>query len=177
MQLEPGRGSTLPSDEIDASLVLKVAESLITLRELVGNSIADRTLKEVIWSKWELPRLPRPLIDGKYPTAYPWSAPARELFLRSPKKVGRVGGLVIEHALPKRELLQLVSERMSTATAADMVQLLQAGCRAVVVTKEEDLQLTRAGFGHLRTNTEDLWSRYRETGLDPSTFALLRDAP
>ena len=71
MQLEPGRGIILASDVVDAALVLQLSRSLKTLRELVGNIIADRNLKEVIWSKWELPRLPHPLIDGKYPAAYP----------------------------------------------------------------------------------------------------------
>lgn len=173
--MEPGRGIRSEADRERAAHILKVAEALASVKELMGRSVHDRALKEVIWSKWEHPRLPRPLIDGKYPTSYPWSLAARDTYQRSPLKPGRSGELVIEHVLPKNELLALIEEQLPALTVSSMGELLHEWCCAVVVTREEDRRITRAGFGGRRPNKEDMWSRYSAAGIDLSTFELLRD--
>ncbi|GAA2828604.1 hypothetical protein [Leucobacter komagatae] len=171
--LEPGQGLQLDSDVDDATSILRMVTTLQGEREWLGQSLHDRILKEVIWFKWEYPRLPRPLIDGKYPCAYPWSALARETYQRSPKRAGRAGQLVIEHVVPKRELMAMIAEQAASLTPSGLAHLMIEGCRAVVITKDEDRLLTRAGLGHVRSNKDDVWSRYRDVGLDLSTFTPL----
>lgn len=161
------------TDSERAAHILEVARALGNVKDLMGRSIHDRAFKEVIWSKWEHPRLPRPLIDGKYPASYPWSLAARETYTRSPLKSGRTGELVIEHVLPKSELLALIEEQLPTLTASSMAELLHEWCCAVVLTRDEDRRITRAGFGGRRPNTEDMWSRYSAAGIDLSTFETL----
>lgn len=173
MLLEPGRGVEAGSDVERAAHILEVAQALGKVKELMGRSVHDRALKEVIWNKWEHPRLPRPLIDGKYPASYPWSLAARETYRRSPLKRGRLGELVIEHVLPKSELLALIETELPSLTASGMAELLQDWCCAVVLTKDEDRKITKAGFGGRRPNTEEIWSRYSAAGIDLSTFEPL----
>jgi len=171
--LEPGRGLQLDSDAYDAARILSLTRALYAEGEWLGSGVLGRQMRELLWFKWEQPRLPRPLIDGKYPCAYPWSAQAREVYFQSPEKAGRTRQLVIEHVLPKRELFQRLAAEISTLTPTGMQQLLHESCLAAVITKEEDRVLDNAGMNHVRPDENDVWSRYRSAGLDLSTFAPL----
>ncbi len=138
---------------------------------MLGLTLHRRVLKEVLWFRWEQPRLPRPLIDGKYPRAYPWSAEARRLWRESPRREGRRGALVIEHLEPKRELLARITQAGDSLDAAGLLALFHVAHSAAVISKSEDELLSRAGFAHASPDPGDVWGRYRAAGLDVDEFA------
>ncbi|MBX3095071.1 MAG: hypothetical protein KF680_11125 [Cryobacterium sp.] len=174
--VEPGRLLTLDTDEQDATSILRVVHSLGEVGDVLGRALHNRVLKEVLWFRWEQPRLPRPLVDGKYPHAYPWSAEARRVWQESPRREGRRGALVIEHTEPKRELLARIIRAGDAIDVAELLSLLRDAHSAVVITKREDDLVTRAGFSHRSPDPSDVWARYRAAGLEVEGFAPLNKA-
>jgi len=177
MSIEPGRLLRLDTDEDDAADLLRVIRALDEVRDVLGPALYGRVLKEVLWFRWEQPRLPRPLVDGKYPHAYPWSADARRAWQESPHREGRRGALVIEHVEPKRELLSRIIQASDALDVATLLTLLRGAHSAVVITKREDDLVTRAGFAHTSPDPSDVWARYRAAGLDVEGFAPLTQSP
>jgi len=176
MSVEPGRLLQLDTDERDAADLLRVIRALDEVRDVLGPALYGRVLKEVLWFRWEQPRLPRPLVDGKYPHAYPWSADARRVWRESPRREGRRGALVIEHVEPKRELLARIAQASDTLDVTEFLDLLRAAHSAAVISKVEDTLIARAGFGHRSPDPSDVWARYRAAGLDVEGFAPLTEA-
>ena len=68
------------------------AHGLLTILRATGNARSRRgagsmhIAREALWSFWEHPRLPRPLVSNKYPLAYPWSAAARAVYAQAAKR-------------------------------------------------------------------------------------------
>ena len=62
-------------------------------------------VRQALWSLWELPRLPRPLVQGRYPVIYPWSAAARAAYEANAKAPKGGRGLVLEHVRPRNILI------------------------------------------------------------------------
>lgn len=175
-RLEPGQLVRRDDDVEVAAQMLRVIQALHEVRDLMGGTVYGRALKEVLWFRWEQPRLPRPLVNGKYPFAYPWSAQAREIWHRSPSRSGRPGQLVIEHIVPKRELLAKIVEETESLTVERLLDLLREAHSAVVISKEEDSLVTKAGWAHRSPDPTDVWARYRAAGLDIDGFAPLKTA-
>lgn len=173
MMIEPGKPVMLPTDRADAEDILTVVRVLNGVRDILGASILGRVLKEFLWAKWERPRLPKPLVDGKYPYAYPWSARARAAWHASPRRAGRPAALVIEHVVPKRELLNEIAANATELDVDELLALLRGAHAAVVLSKEEDAQVTAAGFGYASPDASDVWARYRAAGLDLAGFGPL----
>lgn len=128
--------------------------------------------RQALWSFWELPRLPRPILANKYPRPYPWSPNAREAFLKS----GRTSGLVLEHVRrPLNILLEAMIRSSPAWTVPDIVDYLRTFMAGAINTmaKDKALQAAGVGFGPLDQNDPDVWARYRTADLKPETFAPL----
>jgi hypothetical protein len=163
-------------DLADAQLVVDVAGALRAWEHATGRIASLKPLREAIWFYWERPRLPKPLVRGKYPESAPWSRAARELHLHGDSR----GELVIEHTAPMklltRELIddpELTGDRCRAALAT--------GGRWVVITREENKRLATAGVADQMptgssVDPDDPWTRHRHAGLDVDAFASLADA-
>jgi hypothetical protein len=174
---EPGRPVTLGTeiDRADAADLLGVLKIVRAHQDRSGAN-AYKVAREALWFMWEQRRLPRPLIRGKYPTSYPWSADARASLERhraDGRPDGSFGGVVIEHLIPATLMVQ---EALALAAELDvdgMIELLSQHGAAAVVTVEDDRRLTSAG---LRSTMPagwdgDVWARPRAAELDPAGFA------
>lgn len=170
---QPGRPISLGADEdrADAEGLLGVLCSCQPVRQR-RHAGTTHVARQALWSFWELPRLPKPLLQNKYPLSYPWSTAARASYkeYRKAPKGGR--GLVLEHVRPRNILIDNMVERSEQLTANDLIGYLNHFLAGAVITKEEDLLLTNAGVAYapIDANDPDPWARYRTAGLDPESF-------
>lgn len=169
---EPGRLISLgqDDDQIDAEALLGVLRECREVRDRrrAGTTHVSR---QALWSFWELPRLPRPIISNKYPRPYPWSPAARDVYLTT----GRTSGLVLEHVRPLNILLDAMIRSSGAWTVLDLTNYLETFMAGAVITKHEDTALQEAGvgLGPLDQNDPDVWARYRTANLEPTTFRPL----
>ena len=169
---DPGRLVGLGKDEdrIDAEALLGV---LRECREVRDRRRAGTThmARQALWSFWELPRLPRPIISNKYPRPYPWSPAARDLYLTTE----RASGLVLEHVRPLNILVDAMIISAGSWAVVDLITYLQTYMAGAVITKAEDkaLQAAGVGLGPLDQSDPDVWARYRTANLQPETFMPL----
>ena len=167
---EPGQLVSLGQDEdvIDAQALLGVLRECHEVRERrrAGTTHVSR---QALWSFWELPRLPRPIISNKYPRPYPWSPAARERY----RTTGSSSGLVLEHVRPLNILLETMIFSSDSWKVDDLTEYLATFMAGAVITKAEDKALSDAGvgFGPKDPNDSDVWARYRTAGVDPDTFS------
>jgi hypothetical protein len=164
----PGR-----DDQADAALVAAVANAVREWRATTGSTRGDlKLLREAVWFYWERPRLPRPLVRGKYPTTVLWSVDARAAYHADTK---RSPGLVIEHTHPMTLLLEeLLATPGLDADAAR--ELLSRRVDFVVITADENRRLEAAGVSRqLVKGTSDQLARYRKACLDTAGFKPLSD--
>jgi hypothetical protein len=160
-------------DVVDAALVADVAIALRRWEAAIGRQAVLRPLREAIWFVWERPRLPKPLVRGKYPEQVHWSAHARQLHLHGDSR----RELVIEHAAPMRLLMRRLIDDTELTTHRCLEQL-RAGGKWLVITREENTLLSAAGVADrmpdsVRFDPEDPWARHRHAGLDVDAFAPL----
>lgn len=163
-------------DETDAQAVLAIlgATSATADHRRAGSTHIAR---QAIWSLWELPRLPKPIIGGKYPRSYPWSAVARDLVLSGDRPSGG-WGLVLEHVTPRNLLIAELWTLASRIDTEDLKNYLWRNLTATVVSKAEDALLVASGVDRSfpeGSDPDDLWSRYKHAGLDIEGFAPLDD--
>jgi hypothetical protein len=175
--IEPGRPLSLGKSEDveDAAGLLFVLQGcrIMRIRRHAGTTHVAR---QALWSFWELPRLPRPLIQNKYPPAYPWSGDARAVY--EAREVAPSGGrgLVLEHLMPQNLLLDDLIQRSNKLTIHRLVRELSTRLIGTVVTKDEDRMLTAAGLAFVAppdADPIDLWARYRAAGLNIQGFKPL----
>lgn len=163
-------GDDIDQQDAQAVLVILRATARTQSRRRAGSMHIAR---EALWSLWERPRLPKPLISGKYPRIYLWSAAARTAYLDNAKRPTGGWGLVLEHITPRSLLIERLWEDVDHIDAAELVDRLFVHLAATVVTKAEDDLLTHAGVGRTTPDPDDIWSRYRHAGLDTNGFAPL----
>lgn len=177
---EPGRPRSLGQSEdvADAKALLAVITACrSTLARGRPRSGPLRLLREAVWSIWEEPRLPRPLVASKYPVVYPWSPRARRRHKEHGVRPSGGWGLVIEHLYPRALLVDdLLDERNSSAGA--IVELLAQRVLAAVLTREEDRRLTTEAWrGQMGSTWRDFradpWLRYRHIWPSLNGFAPL----
>lgn len=149
-------------DAADAQLVADIADALRTWQARTGRPAATKVLREAVWFYWQNPRLPRPLINGKYPRAAMWSHDAAEMVLAGAAEAR--GQLVIEHIEPMSRLLRSLIN--TPEDAGRVAELLGDGLRVVVVTRAESDALPDSG---------DPDERYASAGLTLSDFRSLDD--
>lgn len=158
------------------------AEALLAILRIASKTRARRgagsmhTAREALWSLWERPRLPAPLIGGKYPSGYPWSPGARATYAASGKRPTGGWGLILEHLTPRNLLLEALFISADEMTTDELIALLADKLIATVMTKVEDQQLNAAKVGRARPqdgDPQDLWARYRAAGLEPMSFGPL----
>lgn len=173
---EPGRPISLGADEdrADAEGLLGVLRGCQPVRQR-RRAGTTHVARQALWSFWELPRLPRPLVQNKYPLSYPWSSAARASYLGNPTAPKGGRGLVLEHVRPRNILIGNMIERSEQLTAGELIGYLNRFLAGAVITKEEDLSLTHAGVAYAPIDADDPdpWARYRTAGLDPETFGAV----
>lgn len=109
------------------------------------------------------------MVRNKYPAPIPWSFAARQVITDN-----KPGGLVIEHREPVgfviRELLD-----QPPIDSGQLREVLDSRLVCCVITKEEDMAITKAGYGAAKVlgADGDAWARCRAAGIDPNTFAPL----
>jgi len=135
-------------------------------------------VREALWFLWELPRLPRPLVQSKYPKPYPWSPEARRRFEHSTKRPQGGWGFVIEHLYPRELLAWELLDHANELSRDRVVGLLAERVTAAVVTRDEDRVLPTAGESRKpwEDYEADPWRRYRDR-LDVAAFAPLPAEP
>lgn len=156
----PGRPASLGEEEdlLDGEAVYAVVEAC---RSIAGRGRArsgpGRLLREAIWIVWEQPRLPRTLLDGKYPLRYPWSPSARGTVATQSR---RPQGLAIGHLYPHEQLAaDLLAE--ANDSPAGTVRLLGERIAAAVVTRQEDRLVNALAGMPWEAHEADPWCRYR----------------
>lgn len=160
-------------DMADAGLLADVAGALRRWEQATGRVASLKPLREAIWFYWERPRLPKPLVRGKYPEQAPWGVAARELHRHGDSR----GELVIEHAAPMELLMRkLIDDPELTADRCRAA--LETGGRWVVITREENKRLAAAGVADCMPPGQadepaDPWTRHRHAGLDVDSFGPL----
>lgn len=128
-----------------------------------------KPLRELLWTVWEQPRLPRPVHRGKYPLSVPWTPAARAAY-RDPK-----APLSIEHVVPASVFVRSLLASPPANNAA-LVRVLNT-IRYVVIAPDDNQILNAAGVGaKLAPGSADPLDRYRLAGLDPALFCPLQDA-
>lgn len=170
---EPGRLASLGAEEdmIDAQGLLEVLRACQDMRDrrLAGTTHVAR---QALTSFWELPRLPRPLVSGKYPTVWPWSPDARLALAANPRRPVGGLGLVLEHVRPRNILINSMILSAHRMQAGELIGYLNRFMAGAVITKAEDALLTGAGvaFAPLDLHDGDPWARYRTAGINPDSF-------
>lgn len=170
----PGRPLSLHTDLADAAALCEILHGVAQVWPT--NPPAMKVAREAIWFMWELPRLPRPLVENKYPRSYPWSPQARERVTLSPNRPAGGWSLTYEHLRPQRSLLRellITKERIDPAV---LLAKLRVDRVAAIITKAEDSILTRAGLGAKMPPSDDgtnPWARYVSAGLDVADFRPL----
>lgn len=171
---EPGRPISLGADEdrTDAEGLLGVLRSCKPVRQR-RHAGTTHVARQALWNFWELPRLPRPLLQNKYPLAYPWSTSARVSYKENQRAPKGGRGLVLEHVRPRNILIDSMIERSDQLTAGELIGYLNRFLAGAVITREEDLLLTNAGVAYAPVDADDPdpWARYRTAGLAPESFS------
>ena len=164
----------MDTDLRDATLIKALADALRIWKSQGGETDSLKSLRELVWFHWENPRLPHPRVkSNKYPVAFDWSAEARTAYRQDPKNCP----IVIEHSVPKGILLRELVDGPERS-AEEIAALLRANLNSfVIITKEEDLMLDKAGLGKAMPDDwapgDDVRERYRLAGLDVSGFGSL----
>jgi hypothetical protein len=167
-----GRLVSLGTDEdlVDAEALLGVLRECREVRDR-RHAGTTHVARQALWSFWEHPRLPRPLISNKYPRPYPWSPAARDIYLTT----SRASGLVLEHVRPVNILVDAMIFSAGSWAVVDLIEYLETYMAGAVITRSEDEALRDAGvgLGPLDQSDPDVWARYRTAGLVPESFASL----
>jgi hypothetical protein len=169
----------LETDDLDALAMIAVLRSAAGVRERHGVSNANHMAREALWDCWERPRLPRPLVSGKYPKTWPWSPDARRLYELSKGKRPKKGGwgFVLEHVAPRGLVVTSLIDASIELSSVEFLEKLRLDMRGAVITKQDDEKLLEAKVGRSYPDGVDPitqpWSRYEHAGLDPATFAPL----
>lgn len=173
---EPGRLNSLGAEEdhIDARGLLEVLRACADMRDR-RKAGTTHVVRQALWSFWELPRLPKPAVSGKYPKVWPWSPAAREVFQASAAAPPGGWGLVLEHVRPRNLLIGSLIQLSGEMDTGELIGYLNRFMGGAVITKAEDGLLTSAGvgWGPVDQHDPDPWARYRTAGIDPDTFGPL----
>lgn len=176
MTVDPGRliSKGAEDDFVDAEALLGVLTACEPVRER-WTAGTTHVVRQAVWSFWEKPRLPRPLVASKYPKSFPWSPAARAVLEAHPKAPAGGRGLVLEHVRPLNILIDTMIVSSLSWDERKLIDYLDRFLAAAVITKAEDALLTTAGVGKspLDQHDPDPWARYRTAGLDPDTFATV----
>jgi hypothetical protein len=156
---------------IDAQGLLGVLRACQRMRDR-RRAGTTHVARQALTSFWEVPRLPRPLVNGKYPRVWPWSPAARGVLAANPRPPVGGLGLVLEHVRPRNILIDSMILSAHRIEAGELIGYLNRSMAGAVITKAADALLTRAGvaFAPLDQNDGDPWARYRTAGIDPDTF-------
>lgn len=154
----------LRNDTADLTLILAVLLAYVQHSQETGRAPAVKVLREAIYFTWEHPRLPP---GGKYSPHLPHSPAAA-----ARRREGKKGGLVFEHVQPISSIIRLLLADPPT-DVAELRTVLENSPGYVIITQEEDKELTAAGYRNSAPDAADPWSRYVALKLDRQKFVAL----
>lgn len=169
-------------DRADSEAIHLIFKALLPLaaRDL---AVVKRALREAIQKIWQEPRMPKgktKIFSHNKPLDFPWSPNARDLYFRNKADaaVTITGQLVLEHVVPINILVNDLLAKVAEAdcTEQGFYELLlreHEQLSFVVLTKEDDNALTRAGLKAARVAEEgaSAWARYEKgCGLKEEDF-------
>ena len=141
---------------------------------------ASRQIREAVTHYWQMPRVPAGhWAAGQYPEALRWSPVAAELWEDETKfrrvRTGArhpVGGvkLTLEHVFPMGILTAELLENLDSFTAPSLAEFLiehHKKAPLVVMTRDEDAILTKAGLKSSTPDKEQPHLRYEVLGYFP----------
>lgn len=176
-------------DRTDSGAIYAIYKALQPLasRRL---AVVNRALREAIQKIWQEPRMPKGkdrAFSHNKPLDFPWSPKARDLYFRSKSDppVTIKGQLVLEHVVPINILVNDLLAKVAEAdcTEEKFLELLREEHRQlsfVVLTKEDDNELTRAGLKAAGVNElgASAWARYEVgCGLKEDDFLAVTADP
>ena len=176
-------------DRADSEAIYSIYKALQPLasRRL---AVVNRALREAIQKIWQEPRMPKGkdrIFSHNKPLDFPWSPNARDLYFgnKADAAVAITGQLVLEHVTPINILVNDLLAKVAEAdcTEEKFFELLQAEHRQlsfVVLTKEDDNALTRAGLKAAGVTGEGIsaWARYESgCGLKEEDFLAITADP
>lgn len=168
----------LDRDDIDAEGIRQTLIGLNTLRSGRRDGGVGRQARSLIQSIWEEPRLHGHRVARIRPVNIPWSPGARRMFFAGLHN----GNLVLEHLTPMRLYVIDVMSRVESGELADgpaMLAYLRSTHETrpvfTVVSKNEDVAVSKAGFKECLPENGDPWSRYAAAGLAESDFCLMSE--
>jgi hypothetical protein len=158
----PASSELSAADAADLRLLLAVLRAFAEHEAVTGQQVSTKVLREAVYFHWERPRLPP---GGKKSPHLLHTAAAR-----AHRDAGHRDGLIFEHAYPVNILLR---ELLAAApsTTEDLRARLNAHPERVLITKAENDALIAAGVANSTPDSDDVWSRYRAAGIDPSQIA------
>jgi hypothetical protein len=170
--LASGSLATAASDRdiIDARCFLRLLRAHREWERERKDSGNLKALREWLWFNWQVPRRAGPLLRSKYSKSWPWSAAARAAYEADPKRCR----VVVEHREPVNLVIRELIDR-TPSEPAELVHLLNDRLACCVVTKDENDQITSAGFQNKMplNSSDDPWARYRASSIDPEQFSPL----
>ncbi|MGN6608536.1 MAG: hypothetical protein ACTHMS_16195 [Jatrophihabitans sp.] len=128
-----------------------------------GAPSSVKVLREAIFLHWEAPRLPA---GGRYSPLLPHSPQARAVV--TDQAARRPSGLVFEHVHPISLLIRSLLADLPADEAA-LGERLRTNGDHVVLTQDEDRQLTAAGYRNAIPESGG-WGRYAALGLRREDF-------
>jgi hypothetical protein len=151
----------------DARCLALILEATRQWESATDTTTSMKPLREWIWFTWQKPRLPRPLVRGKYPVSWLWSLAARDAYFGDPRGCA----LVVDHVEPIarviRDLIDGVAwDGVSLATA------LHARLECRVITAQENSSLTGVGVAS-RSAAKPGMSRYAAAAIPDDDFLPL----
>lgn len=155
-----------------------------------GKGDVGRILRASVALLWQEPRLPgggmRPKQkhDHNKPFAFPWSEKARDVYFakKADPSQSTANKLVLEHTYPVKllagELLKMISEDCTKEQWTKFFLEAHKGLSFVILTREEDGALTKAGLRSAIVPVDQDASplaRYIKAGVQGEFMSLLDD--
>lgn len=158
-------------DRADSEAIYSIFKALQPLahRRL---AVVNRALREAIQKIWQEPRMPKGkdrAFSHNKPLDFPWSPNARDLYFQNKddSAVTIKGQLVLEHVVPINILVNDMLAKVAEpdCTEEQFLKFIRDEHRQlsfVVLTKEDDNALTRAGLKAAGVNElgASAWARY-----------------
>lgn len=166
----------IESDFADAAHIRAILVQLAR-RYKTHEAKAYSQARGMLVDEWQEARLPAVRHTHNKPVEYPWSKTARDLFFAGDTS----NTLVLEHVVPADHLVKKVlfpAVEDPDFTDQMMLDLLikeHSGLIFTVISKAEDRIIDSKKLRNVHIESDDGWARYKEAGLDTSTFMALID--
>lgn len=154
-----------------------------------GKGDIGKILRLSVALLWQEPRIPgsgkpKQKLDHNKPFVFPWSEKARDVYFgkKADPTVSTANQLVLEHTHPAKlltgDLLKMINEGCTKDQWTKFFLEAHKGLSFVILTKEEDNALTKAGLRSAIVSVDEDPSplaRYTKAGVQGEFMSLLDD--